>query len=224
MKTISIPTNDRLDLLSQTLESLRAAEGISSWVLVFTSEPNSDIDRLLDSIDWAPCYRSRNPCKMGCWENTFRAASYAMALGSELNLYLEDDIIVSADALTLAEQFARTAIPILALRRPEATLSQTPTLVKPFAGGLLGDGFAWRSALWPTLRSLWFALDAKGRFSMWDWSVEDGLKRLNLTQVRPCMNRSQNIGLVGTHQKSFDPNRHSPCYSGPPVSRFIFTA
>lgn len=223
MKTISIPTNDRVELLAQTLESLHAAEGIADWVLVFSCEPDAKVERLVADVgSWASTYVHRNPCKMGCWVNTFLAANFAMQLGSDLNLYLEDDIIISRDALTLVDQFEKTNAKILALRRPESTLAPNPIFVKPFVGGLFGDGFAWRKDLWPLIRCLWFAADGKGNLSMWDLALEEGLRRANISQVRPLMNRSQNIGITGTHQKSYDANRHSPCYTGQPISRFIF--
>lgn len=222
MKTISIPTNDRLDLLAQVIGSIQAAKGSEQWTLIFSCEPVQKVCDYVSRINWAPIYFSRNVCQMGCWVNTFLAANLAMSLGSDLNLYIEDDILISPDTLTMVDEFAKTRFPILALRRPEGTLSKDPVLVKGFQGGLFGDGFAWRKAQWPLVRSCWFQPDHTGNFVMWDWSVESQLKLKRVPQVRPCMNRSQNIGIVGTHQHGYDPNRHSPRYMGTPVQQFHF--
>lgn len=221
MKTISIPTNDRLNLLECCLESIRAAIGVDEWTLVFNCEPNQPVCDYVSRISWAPVYFNRNPVQMGCWVNTFLAANFAMSLGSDFNLYLEDDIIISRDALALTNQFWKTPYHVLCLRRPEKVITKEPDRVSAFKGGLLGDGFAWRKELWPVIRSLWFGRSHQG-FSMWDWSLEDGMKAANISQCRPCMNRSQNIGISGTHQRGYDPNRHSPCYGGPPVANFRF--
>lgn len=221
MKTISIPTNDRIDTLSRCLASIQAAIGHEEWMLVFSCEPNQRVLDLIAGISWCQKMVSRNACKMGCWPNTFLAANFAMQLGSEFNLYLEDDIVISRDTLILADQFRRTNHKVLALRRPEANLTNEPNTARVFSGGLFGDGFAWRKDLWPVIRSLWFQPSDTG-FSMWDWSMEHGLRNQCIQQVRPCLNRSQNIGLVGTHQRGFDPNRHSACYAGEPVTSFRF--
>lgn len=224
MKTISIPTNDRLELLMECLNSIRNAVGYKQWTIVFNCEPKQRVVDYVSRISWAPIYFHRNPCQMGCWVNTFLAANFAMSLGSDFNLYLEDDIVISRDALTLADQFRKSRYQVLSLRRPEPYLSNFPQRVSSFPGGLLGDGFAWRKEDWPTIRSLWFQRSSNGKYEMWDWSIEHGMKERNITQARPCLNRSQNIGLmsVGTHKQSYDPHHHSACYSGEPITQFHF--
>lgn len=221
MNTISIPTNDRLPLLQKCLAALRAAMGIERWTLCFSCEPCDGALALIKAIDWAPVYVSCNTVKMGCWVNTFLAANFAMTVGSKLNLYVEDDIVVSPDALSLTEQFSASRYEVLALRRPDTTVRPFPKEVARFQGGLFGDGFAWRSHTWLPIRAGWFAMAGKRGFSMWDWSMEYALS--GITQARPLMHRSQNIGLQGTHQQGYDPNRHSPCYAGPPVDHFNFS-
>lgn len=219
MKTISIPTNNRPALLHRCLESLRNAVGIADWTLVFSCEPNQTVCDMVTKISWAPVYFSRNPVQFGCWDNTFRAAELAMAVGSEVNLYIEDDLVVSPDVLILADQWRKTSYPILALRRPDETRRPEPTKVANFPGGLFGDGFAWRRNEWPLVRAAWFAAG----YSMWDWAMEGELKKRHMTQARPLIHRSQNIGIEGTHQHGYDPNRHSACYPGPIVVRFDFS-
>lgn len=220
MQTISIPTNDRLPLLQKCLESLRAADGIDRWMIVFSCEPHYEVCDYVARLGWPRSYFSRNPVQMGCWENTFRAAQFAMALGSTLNLYLEDDIVVSKDTLTLAEQFSHSPYEVLGLRRPEATVRPSAERVEGFNGGLFGDGFAWRKEMWPVIREGWFMRAGERGYCMWDWSMEHALQRHR--QARPLVNRSQNIGITGTHQRGYDVNRHSPCYQGKPIERFVF--
>lgn len=223
MKTISIPTNDRLNHLRRVLDSVRVALSVNNgWTIVFSCEPVPSVCSAVSSVNWAPIYFQRNAVKMGCWSNTFRAADFAMAVGSTFNLYIEDDTVISPDTLALADQWRLSNRPgLLALRRPEAALKSGVANVERLDGGLFGDGFAWRKEQWPIVRECWWTTSRHG-YSMWDWSMEDGLKARGIPQMRPCLNRSQNIGVLGTHQNGFDPNRHSPCYSGPPVKDFQF--
>lgn len=222
MKTISIPTNNRLDTLEKVLTSLRAAVGIENWTLVFSCEPCRPVQKWVKELDWMNKYILLNPVPVGCWKNTFSAVSTAMNLGSKLNLYLEDDVIVSPDALTLVDQFSEQGLPgIVCLRRWDHTQGLDPTLVSPASHGLLGDGFAFTPALWPKIQADWFRTDGGGQ--MWDWALSYGLDQDKIPQWRPLMHRSQNIGTVGTHTAhGVDPNHFSPCYQGTPIDHFQF--
>ena len=163
---------------------------------------------------------------MGIHVNTFLAANLAHQLGSKINIYLEDDIIVSTDVLRLVDQFIVSQKPgMLCLRRWHKTQeTNNPNLVQPALHGLLGNGFAWESKYWTNnIRPWWFVIDSKCGGFMWDWSVSYGLDLQGIQQWRPMINRSQNIGIHGTHNNAgTDLNHFGELYTGPTVEHFEF--
>lgn len=217
MKTISIPTNDRLDTLERVIESLSRAQGFKEWTVVFSVEPNTAVRQYISRLS-IPYMASFNSSQRGCWVNTFLAADFAYSVGSTFNLYLEDDVILSPDALTLCSSFQKRDA-VLLLRRPHDMQTNEPEKVSICNSGLFGDGFAFHRDLWPRLRACWF----DDSVTMWDWSVQFNTIKRNIQHWRPHLNRSQNIGVNGTHTKhGTDPNRYSACYTGHPVASFDY--
>lgn len=200
MKTIAMPAIGRKEQSAVT-DSILACPEHSSWPLLITLDTH----------------------RIGCRKNTHRACERAVDAGADWIFYLEDDVVVSRDALTLCDQFIGTYLPgILCLRRWHRDQDLTvPDLVSAANHGLLGNGFLFHRSNWPFLSSWWFREDAG---PMWDWSVSYGLETNNIPQYRPLVNRSQNIGVNGTHTvNGTDPNHFGPCYAGQPVTAFKFT-
>lgn len=184
---------------------------------VFSCEPDDGVKAVIEKGSWKRGFVYRNNAKMGCWMNTFLAAHCAMNLGSELNLYLEDDYELSRDALTLVEQWAErddSRTSVLCLRRPHATQEmEAQDVVRPYQCGLFGCGFAWRSELWPTIRQVWWK-----EAPMWDIAMEE----LDVPHWRPLINRSHGFGVDGTHcHQNKDPNLIGPMFGGV-VTKFKF--
>ena len=227
MKAIAIPTCDRPHYLERVLESVRAAMAHSpGWTIVFSCEPHPVTIEMARRVDWANTVVSRNVMRRGIWTNTFLAIDSAVALRAEFVLYLEDDNVVSEDALVMADQFSDAGLDgLIALRRPERALDAgRPAAVSRCQGGLLGDGFGFPVALWPVLRAAWFAWSPRVDRRMWDWAVEAATVE-TVPYWRPMVNRSRNIGTHGNHGHAplpLDPNHFSPAYEGPPVRRFEF--
>ncbi len=222
MKTISIPVGGRSGMLARCLKSIGEAEGHEEWSLVFTCEPNSN-HFSVPHCEAAFCFT--NNFRLGCRVNTFYAIACAHVLGSTFNLYLEDDVVISPDALLMADAFAASGkAGILCLRRWHNAQQSIPDEVTPANHGLLGDGFAYHRKDWLTIAKYWFD-DRPGQGGqMWDWSVDAGLVREGVPCWRPWMNRSQNIGTQGTHTATgADLNHFGGCYLGEPVRAFKFT-
>jgi hypothetical protein len=214
--------------LQQVLDSILACPDHDEWTLVFSCEPNQSIFAMVEAINWIPRYASVNLINMraGINTNTFLAASVAHSMGSEFNIYLEEDVVISRDALTMASQFYEKNIDgVLCFRRWANTERDQPDTVEPANHGLLGDGFAYPRGLWEkTIRPWWFWYEPTVPFG-WDWSVGYGLDTRKVRQWRPLCQRSQNIGHFGTNtQGGADPNRFSPRYSGEPIKTFVFNA
>lgn len=146
-----------------------------------------------------------------------------MALGSDLNLYLEDDYLLTPDALTMIDQWNTSDFGgVICLRRPDAAQHFPENIVTRLQSGLFGCGFAWRKDSWTGIRRAWFATDHDDRYTMWDLAVARQLR--DTIQWRPTVNRSYGIGHIGTHSRSgADQNLFGPAYTGEPVTKFVFT-
>lgn len=223
VKTITLPCYNRPAYLAQTLASIRAARGHSEWTLIFSIDPgNPEVRSIARSTTWMPARVFRNDLKLGIDANTFHAAELAFHLGSDYNLYLEDDVVISPDALILASQFqsiAEAPAPaFLVLRRWHTTQdhSKPDVVAHTPAQGLFGNGFAYSMCHYRQhIRSWWFHYTTALACHGWDWSLQYGWETTGVAQYRPCVNRSQNIGVTGTNQSNgVDPNHYSPCYQG----------
>lgn len=215
MKTVSIPFNDRYEMLRRVVDSLDNALGIEDWTVVFNREPGGQISKPSKCRE---VIVSSNTINLGCWENTFLAAKLAMTSGSDYNLYLEDDYLIARDTLTMVDAWSvrpDSHASVLCLRRPHNQQDfSRPDLVQTYRTGLFGCGFAWRKELWPLIREVWWR-----RAPMWDIAME----QLNVPQWRPLVNRSHGIGTQGTHTSNgHDLNLFGPCYSGRPITHFVF--
>lgn len=217
MNAIALPANNRPELLAQFLGSLSHCAGVEDWALVASCEPHATVIGLLEKFTACPVCVFRNAVQMGCRANTFLAALSAHRIGANFTLYVEDDLTLSRDALTLAGQFRRSGKPgVVALRRWAKTEDVSrPDDVTPACHGLLGDGFGWHRETWPLLQRFWFWFGDGVGGDMWDWSVSWGLDQHRVQQWRPLVQRSTNHGTNGTHSnQASDPNRCTPCYTG----------
>lgn len=203
MKAIAIPTNDRPKLLQRCVASVQTAIGFSNWMIFACPESEP---------------------KRGCRRNTHEACQHAIDCGSHWVLYLEDDVIISPDALILCDAFIDSGKPgILCLRRWHDSQTPNHDLISPANHGLLGDGFLFPATLWPFLSEWWFRDEPAMGGKMWDWSVSYGLDKQGILQWRPLVNRSKNIGTHGTHSTDGgDLNHFGECYQGEPVKQFRF--
>lgn len=203
MKTISLATNNRPHYLQQCLDALKACPGVEDWLLVVSQEPNLDCFEMISKINWMPVNFFRNTICRGCNVNTFLAIETAFRLGSVYNLYLEDDIVLSPDALTLATQWGLENREPMALRRRVQDLNAPTEVRLSDEEGLLGCGFVCAYIHWPYLREHWFEMNPKEyNGETWDLALGDALLKSGTKLWRPMINRSRHIGVVGTHTRA----------------------
>lgn len=201
MKTISLTTNDRPHYLRQCLDCLAACEGVEDWVLCVVSEPNYDCIEMIRGISFMRVNHFRNQVQMGVNPNTYLAVEHAFRIGSGYNVYLEDDVLLSRDALTLAEQHRCAIFPeLLAFRRRKEDLAQPQLVCRSAEEGLLGCGFAMWTKDWPRVRSHWFEVNPpEHKGETWDLALGAALEAAGTLIWRPMVNRSRHIGVTGTH-------------------------
>lgn len=202
MRTISLSTNDRPHYLKETLDALKNCVGVKDWTLVVSLEPNIECWDMISQIGFMEVIRLRNQIQRGVNVNTFLAIESAFHLDAEYNVYLEDDVLLSRDALTLARQWAAgDRRHVLAFRRRQQRLVGGERHVElSDEEGLLGCGFVCGCGQWPHLRAHWFEVNPpQHKGETWDLALGDALQREGAKLWRPMINRSRHIGVTGTH-------------------------
>jgi hypothetical protein len=85
------------------LASLSRVNGIGAWHLYIGLEPgNEACQQLCEQISFMPKTILYNAEKLGVRGNPFQVLQHAFAAGSEINIHLEDDLLVSPDICELA--------------------------------------------------------------------------------------------------------------------------
>jgi len=208
--TITIAAFRRPDYLKQVLDSLTVAlrfcPEFSPHVIVVGVDQFADGSRREDVLDVIREFGHQRleviewNERLGINEHPRRLCMYAFSkLESDFNLHLEDDTVLSPDALSLAQWFfdGHSARRVLNLYSPSLTYDSPDEL-------RLGSGFhAWG---WGCNFNVWekLSLHWNHRISYpigWDWSVTDTMDLYGFATVHPVLSRVRNIGrLNGWHQ------------------------
>jgi hypothetical protein len=136
------------------------------------------------------------PNNFGVDANTLRAIKAAFDNGSAFNLHVEDDTVLSPDALDLCDWFfdldERSRYAMLCLHSYSKDLSQPLAIVED--ARFCPWGWAITRAMWYG----WVEPEWMGKHRVhpmgWDWSVGLTLQRHGLKVLRPVLSRVRNIG------------------------------
>ena len=208
MKTITITTNNRPELLERMLQSLQTCfvhQPGDLWehYQVFAGcEPGCprNVELLLQHVP--PSQITVNSQCLGVRHNPYETLKRAFAAGSEANVYLEDDIVLAPDAFQMAEWYWSIQQPRhLCLNflnyhsdpaRP-ATVLETADEFN--ALGVCLTRQSWQEHFEPS----WF-IDLPGFAHGWDWSVHRRLRANGgLFTLQPALSRSNHTGRYGVH-------------------------
>lgn len=102
-KTMTCTANNRPHYLEQMLTSLskNKTEGYHLYIQVEPGNPKTI--EVCNNIDFMPTTIIKNRKKLGVRENPYKLLEKVFEIdGSDFNIYLEDDIIISPDVTSLA--------------------------------------------------------------------------------------------------------------------------
>jgi hypothetical protein len=234
LRTITITAFRRPHLLASLLKTL-AANDLAGWRVLIGIEPSPMADdnlaaaaKHLQGCNWDATI---NQERLGIKENPLRLMERAFAEGSQLNLYLEEDLLVSPDATKLALWYD-------ANHRPEwlclslvaggcasaGLLSNADYPDMLFAGHTFNSlGFAVRREEWQRyMREAWINEPARiAQFDGaptggWDWSIFALLmSSAQLRTLQPVLARSTHNGRLGGEHCS--PEFHDDAFLGLPI-------
>jgi hypothetical protein len=205
--------------LQTALDSLKKNDGLADYVLNFGVEPgNDEVIQICKSVNFMQSNTVVNPSRLGVRNNPYELLKRTFNSGAEGVLYLEDDIIISSDAVRLATWYLnhprRNEFLCLNLYNHDSQADADPAAT--FAGSKFSAlGFALTKEQWATHFEPAWKRDARG----WDFSIT-GLIASGLLVLQPRISRSHHIGRDGgTHYRA---SLHdaiyvvNPIWGGPP--------
>lgn len=185
--------------LKQVLDSLAKNPGTQNYTLHFGIEPvNSEVAKVCQSVTFMPTSVTINKNRLGVLRNPFELLKRTFESGVEGVLYLEDDVILSQDAVNMATwyfaQESKNDYLCMNLYNHDSSSDADPSAMFP------GDKFSalgmaitkeqWKSHFEPNWTN-----DRRG----WDFSIT-ALIGSGKKVLQPRVSRSHHIGRQGgTH-------------------------
>ena len=218
-KTITITAHDRPQYLEPMLKSL-CKNDTTGWAMFISIEPSDLRPAMIDMVkDYYPDINFILPeTKLGVTLNPYRLLEHVFeSYGSDYNIYLEEDLVVSPDICNMADWYCsceRESMCLclcnigkmeLDLHSPFSALEYAaPELTQ--SGG--GNGF---SALGIVLTKNAWLEDFKPYWLTsprgWDWSMHDRITESQKKILIPYKTRSDHMGEWGTHVGGPEHNR-----------------
>lgn len=186
----------RADYLKTVLKSLEKNPGTENYVLHFGVEPvDQNVINVCKSVQFMRTVVTVNPERLGVLKNPFELLRRTFDTGVDGVLYLEDDVVLSPDAVAMASWYfnqptANNYI-CLNLYNHDSVPSADPAAL--FGGdkfSALGIGITrhqWKTHFEPN-----WEVDKRG----WDFSIT-GLLASGMKVLQPRYSRSHHIGREG---------------------------
>jgi hypothetical protein len=215
MKTITLTVSGRPQYLKPMLVSLKQNDLSGYEYLRINIEPgNPEVVDICNAIDFIPTSIYLNPSNFGVRRNPYEALKYVFQDGSDFNVYLEDDILLSHDAFRLADFHRRRFIndrSVIACSFHNYKSQKIEDQVE-FLEEFVAIGFSLTKENWEKyFKPYWFddaiAEEQKIGGIGWDWSIRAVIKKFDLRVLTPVYSRSTHIGEYGYHCRPSDQKR-----------------
>ena len=221
--TITVTGKDRPDLFRDMLISLRAND-LEGWRVAIAIDGDrvqefSEIAKSeLHGIDYE---LTGNATVLGIKLNPFQLLSRVFAEGSVLNLYLEEDLLLSPDVTRLALWYHRNhRLRWACLNLVSGPCGSAGYLSNPAHPDVLFESNTFNSLGFVTRRAEWFAVfkpawmgpddppGARSKYSSWrthwgwDWSIYGLIADGEIVSLQPALARATHTGDTGTHSRA----------------------
>lgn len=211
MKTITFPVGYRPVYLKYFLDSL-SKQSLSDYTIICSAENHAGCINLLETYGLPiTILRKANSSgarsHSGARDNMYNALNHAFKIGSDFNVHLEDDFLLSPDALDLANWYYETY-----KNNPMEYMSyglfNWSSAGDDYAGlttapAFHGLGWCAFKENWEACYSkCWYDDDLARKYANaygWDWAVEAYFKEYKCKTILPLISRTYHIGrLEGT--------------------------
>ena len=195
MKTMTMTVCRRPEYLIEVLDTLKAAKPEGYKLFLGIEPDNQEVRDICKNIDFMETDYFVNDRVLGVRENPFKTQERAFNAGSEFNIYLESDVVVSPDVVRMSEWYRqlpnRDDFLCMNLWCPESEeISEELRRHKRFSAlGIAVSKHQWERWFHPT----WMTHQ-----NGWDYSfiklLTDNPELYSLT---PKMSRTHHIGRFG---------------------------
>lgn len=197
-KTITITAYNRPEYLKQVLESL-SKNDLNGFHLYCGVEPgNNEIIETINSINFIDKTVVINEKRLGINGNPFNILSRAFNEGSEFNVYLEDDVIISPDAIKMSDWYlnypCKNDYFCFNLFHHKSSSNESDT-TKIFPSKIFTPyGFCLTKNSWNNyFKNNWHPKPTDV-WNTWDCSINDFMIKNGYKTLQPVLSRSNNIG------------------------------
>lgn len=209
MKTITFPVGYRTNYLKEFLDCLKKQD-LHDYTIFCSAEASPQCIEILKTcglvinIVLKPGSTGAKSHD-GARANMFNALNSAFGAGSTFNLHLEDDFLLSPDAVNLANWYYNNYKDKPLTYMAYGMFGCSPrgddyTALEevPFFEGLGWCAFKenWESCYKPNWHNDALAMEYTGRYG-WDWAVQGYFKKNKCKALHPLINRTQHNGRHG---------------------------
>ena len=210
MKTITIPVGYRPEYLKNLLDNLSKFD-LSDYTIVCSVEASPVCIKLLEEYP-LPITIIRKPRSIGhnshsgARDNMYNVLRHAFdEMGSEFNVHLEDDFILSPDAFNLANWYYNN-FKDKPLTYMSYGLFSWASAGKDFEGVTAAESF--HGLGWCAFKENWDICYGKYWYDDvlarkyadafgWDWAMQAAFKEFNWRSLVPCISRTFHNGREG---------------------------
>jgi hypothetical protein len=221
MKTVTLTAYERPQYLTTVVSDL-SKNNCDGFQLYCALEPGSEACMdICHGIDFMERHIHQNANKLGVSKNPYTVLGRAFAAGSDVNVYLEEDITISADVLDLASWYLENGDPkkelCLLLHAKSTDESIDPEVIHRTDDAFSALGLVILKDQWHE----YFKPNWNNHTSGWDYGVHGELRdREDLVTLLPDLSRATHVGIEGgtfykhsLHGREFE---GLVMYSGPP--------
>jgi hypothetical protein len=213
MRSISITAFNRPELLKQIVDSILANDTSGFTHCYCAVEPDKheenyhELVRLQPRFEFFHC--DFNKTTLGVRKNPYTLLSKVFDEGSDFNLYLEDDSLLSPDAFDFVrfylDNINDSSVMCCNLYNYHSKPNM-PTIVKSY-NEFCALGMGLNKQQWDTwFKPYWFDENIRmknkidiGGIEGWDWSIRAVMKEFSLKVIIPAYSRIFHLGVTGVH-------------------------
>lgn len=208
MKTITFPVGYRPNYLEQFLDCL-VDQDISDYTIICSAENSPECIHILEThgLQMTILHKPKSSgfrSHSGARNNMYNVLSNAFKLGSDFNVHLEDDFLLSPDAINLANWYYENY----------KDKPMTYMCYGLFNWGSGGDDYegvveapTFHGLGWCSFKENWYACYDKSWYDDtlarkyanaygWDWAIEGYFKEYKCKSILPVISRTHHIGRI----------------------------
>lgn len=205
MKYICVPSSNRTKYVAQFLSAIRKSF-LPGWKVILAQEPTGDFAAVRHMATSSGCVCHINKTQLGACGNTWKAIELAFEnQDCDAVLQIDDDCIVSEDALALCEwylsQHHTERDAGLCLLNSDSKSERPNEVTRSLTHlGHVGQGYCYSRLQFESfVKPNFWVRSERFMSNSYDWALGQLAQENGFEFSRPLLSRSKHIGTVGLH-------------------------